>query len=170
MVARVFLSLGSNRGSREWNILRGVDRLNRQPGVRIEKLSSLYESKPVGRGFSRTFINAVCLVETDLPPLGLLDVCQETEAFFGREHGTDHEDRTLDIDIVLYNDISMNTDRLRIPHPRFRGRLFVLEPLAEIAPDTQLPPDGIRAEPAASFTGRDMWVRRISSRRIIRAG
>jgi 2-amino-4-hydroxy-6-hydroxymethyldihydropteridine diphosphokinase len=160
------LSVGANEGSREQAVLRASYRLDQLPGIRVTRLSALYETEPVGAGFSGSFINAVCIIETDLSPRPLLDRCEALEREFGRlvKGGGD---RPLDIDIILYDDFISSEPALLIPHPRYRQRSFVLVPLAETAPDLCDPTDGRRiGEILRGFSGGG-WIRAISSRRFI---
>ncbi len=103
--------------------------------------SSLYTTDPVGYTGQPPFLNAVISVETMLPPLDLLDLLLATERTFGRDRsaGIRNGPRTLDLDLLLYDDLILTTDQLILPHPRLAERRFVLGPLAEIAPDTKHP-------------------------------
>ena len=163
----MILSLGSNLGSREQNILGAVHGLRQEFSINVKMLSSLYETEPMGSGFSRAFINAVCIVETVMEPHELLRTCGMIEREFGREEKGGSRDRKLDIDIILYGMLVLNEPDLRIPHPRFRERLFVLAPLAEIAPGLRVPPDDVCIEEILDSIDRDVWVKRLSSRRMI---
>lgn len=160
------LSLGSNMGERENSILEAARRLGLSDGIDILAMSSLYETEPIGPDFNSTFVNAACTVESSFDPFALLNLCKELERAFGRgEDGAG--DRILDIDIVLYGDKVIQEPELVIPHPRFKGRLFVLRPLAEIAPQMTDPATGERINVLCGrFTGGG-WVRRISSRCLI---
>ncbi len=158
------LSLGSNMGPREENILGAVHELRSKHGIRINALSSLYESLPQGGNFSRTFVNAVVTVACSLSPHGLLVLCNGIELMFGRRRGGTTGDRTLDIDIVLFNDTQLDDRDLVIPHPRFRERGFVLEPLAEITPSLRVPPDMLSIGEILENSDLNGWSRRISSR------
>ncbi|MBN1163140.1 MAG: 2-amino-4-hydroxy-6-hydroxymethyldihydropteridine diphosphokinase [Candidatus Krumholzibacteriota bacterium] len=160
------LSLGSNLGTREWYVLDAVNQLGNLPEISITGLSSLYETEPVGAGFTSSFVNAVCLIQTRFSPACLLAACQRIEASRGRRRGAGSGDRRLDIDIILYQEREIQTGELVIPHPRFRERRFVLVPLAEISPGLVLPPDGRRVERALADTISGGWVKKISSRNI----
>jgi 2-amino-4-hydroxy-6-hydroxymethyldihydropteridine diphosphokinase len=164
----VVLSLGSNLGSREERILAGASMLARTRGLRLEAMSSLYETSPVGIVTEHTFINAVIAAKTAFPAAGLLDVCRAVERSLGRTEGGPSRDRTLDIDIILCGDEEIDEPGLTVPHPRFRERRFVLEPLAEILPAFRVPPAG---EPVADILrscGGDAWARKVSGRLRIR--
>lgn len=160
------LSLGSNMGERESSILEAMRRLGRSDGIDLLASSSLYETEPIGPDFNSTFVNAACTVETSLDPFALLGLCKELERAFGRREDGEG-DRPLDIDIVLYGDSVILEPELVIPHPRFKERLFVLQPLAEIAPQMTDPSNGERIDALRESRTGEGWVRRISSRRLI---
>lgn len=133
-MARAFLGLGSNLGDRQRLIEEALHLLNHRVG-RLLVTSSYYETQPAGGPPGQPlFLNAVALVETTLPPRALLKSCQLIENQLGRVRTVRWEPRTIDIDILLYDDLLLKTDDLEIPHPRLAVRRFVLEPLAEIAP------------------------------------
>jgi 2-amino-4-hydroxy-6-hydroxymethyldihydropteridine diphosphokinase len=129
-----YLSLGSNLGDRDAHLAGAMQRLE-ATGVRILRRSSVYETEPQDRRDQPWFLNMVIEVETDLPPLELLAQTQKIEKHMGRERGVPKGPRTIDIDILLYEDSVLATKELEIPHPRMDARRFVLEPLAELAPD-----------------------------------
>jgi 2-amino-4-hydroxy-6-hydroxymethyldihydropteridine diphosphokinase len=158
----VVLSLGSNMGLREQHLLEAAILLDRTGCICVKRLSSLFESEPVGVETSSQFINACCIIETTLEPGELLGVCTDLERRAGRERG--EVDRPLDIDIVVFGEREIAEPDLVIPHPRFRDRRFVIEPLAEIMPDLELPPDGKRPRELVSASGCRGLVRRVSSR------
>jgi 2-amino-4-hydroxy-6-hydroxymethyldihydropteridine diphosphokinase len=130
----VYLGLGSNLGDREKNIHDAVDQLNAS-GVKVQKLSTIIETDPVGGPPQGFFLNAVAKAEADLAPTDLLKTCQVIESRLGRVRTDRNGPRTIDIDILLYDDLSINTPELMIPHPRMRERHFVMWPLREIAPE-----------------------------------
>ncbi|MDH7482022.1 MAG: 2-amino-4-hydroxy-6-hydroxymethyldihydropteridine diphosphokinase [Armatimonadota bacterium] len=138
-MATVFLGLGSNLGDREANIRMALDKLVSQPEVKIRAVSSFYLTAPVGFQDQPDFVNAVAAIETDLSPKELLDVVLKIEREMGRVRNFKWGPRIIDIDILLYNNVKVNTDELVIPHPRMTERAFVMAPLAEIAPDLTLP-------------------------------
>ena len=156
------LSLGSNLGRREQMILDAALKLARSEGIVSVLLSSLYETEPVDVDTKNPFINACCIAETVLGPRRLLGVCKELERAAGRELG--EIDRPLDVDLILFGDREVSESDLVIPHPRFRHRRFVVEPLAEIAPEIVLPPDGVTASELSRSSTCHGLVRRISSR------
>ncbi|MBN2184150.1 MAG: 2-amino-4-hydroxy-6-hydroxymethyldihydropteridine diphosphokinase [Candidatus Krumholzibacteriota bacterium] len=166
-VIDVILSLGSNVGEREWNIIRGVNMLSGCGGIEAAGLSSLYESEPEGSGFSGRFVNAVALVKTIHPPERFLDLCQRVERRAGRVHAAACRDRTLDIDIIFFGGLVIDTERLKVPHGLYRNREFVLKPLQEAAPEMLIPPDNIPVSVLLDRLGNPERVRKISARAII---
>ena len=138
-MAAVFLGLGSNLGDREANIREALERLARHPDVRLKRVSSLYEAAPVGFADQPDFVNAVALIETELEPADLLHVAVSIEDDMGRVRNRHWGPRVIDIDLLLYNNVEIAAPELAIPHPRMMERAFVMAPLAEIAPDLELP-------------------------------
>jgi 2-amino-4-hydroxy-6-hydroxymethyldihydropteridine diphosphokinase len=120
----------------------------------------------VGVETSNLFINACCVIETSLDPGELLGICKELEWRAGRVAGD--ADRPLDIDIIIFGEREIDESDLVVPHPRLRDRRFVIEPLAEIIPDLELPPDGRRPGELCSDAGCLGLVRKISSRSFAR--
>jgi 2-amino-4-hydroxy-6-hydroxymethyldihydropteridine diphosphokinase len=134
-----YLGLGSNLGDRRANLDRALDFLS--PRLRLEKVSSVYDSEPVGDIQQPRFLNLVCQVSTTLSPVGLLALAKGIEAKLGRAGGSGAP-RPIDIDILFYGDQAIDTPELVIPHPRLTERAFVLVPLVEIAPDLVHPVNG----------------------------
>jgi len=134
-VATAYLSMGSNLGDRLELLRSGVKGLAATPGVRVVKLSSIYETTPVGVTGQPDYLNLVAAIETELTPYELLRTCLAIEKENGRERSVRWGPRTLDLDILLYDDVHMETDDLVIPHPRMKERAFVLVPLLEIEPE-----------------------------------
>jgi len=136
-MSTVFLSLGSNLGARHANIARAVELLSERVGETLA-LSSLYETEPVGFASPNTFVNAAVKISTALQPLELLHVTQQIEREMGRTKKSvngKYSDRIIDIDILLYDDLTVDTPELTIPHPRMHERPFVLQPLHELTVD-----------------------------------
>ncbi len=125
--------MGSNLGNRRANLEFGIEAL-RQAGILPGKVSSLFETEPVGYRDQPWFLNLALEIKTSLTPADLLRLCQEIEALGGRSRPFAGAPRTLDLDILLYGDLVVDTSELTIPHPRMTERRFVLQPLAEIAP------------------------------------
>jgi len=142
-----YLSLGSNVGDRLGN-LRKAMQLFCGEGITLRCTSSVYETEPVDNTNQEWFLNCVAEVSTMLEPLALLHTLQRIETQLGRERTTPKGPRTIDIDILLYDDLILQCDELTLPHPRMLDRRFVLEPLREIAPALALPGSGITIEKA----------------------
>lgn len=129
----VYLSLGTNIGEREENLKKAVRMLNENKSISIESISSIYETAPVGYVDQPAFLNIALLIQTNLNAMEMLDVCQSIENSLGRVRDIRWGPRIIDLDILLYNDENIETDRLIVPHPRMFERAFVLVPLLEIA-------------------------------------
>ena len=127
-------------------MLRAFDELAQLPSSRLLTHSSLYRSAPVGRLDQPDFINAVAQVETALPPHDLLEALLEIEHRHGRMRTYPNAPRTLDLDMLTYDDLQCDECSLVLPHPRMHLRAFVLQPLLEIAPDCRIPGRGAVAE------------------------
>jgi len=128
-----WIGLGANLGDRGAALARAVQALAGLPGTRLVQVSGLYASAPIDAG-GPDYLNAVAELTTQLVPLALLDALQAIEQAAGRERPYRNAPRTLDLDLLLYGDQSMDSERLTLPHPRMGERAFVLVPLAEIAP------------------------------------
>jgi 2-amino-4-hydroxy-6-hydroxymethyldihydropteridine diphosphokinase len=130
------VGLGSNLGDRKAALENAVASLAETPGVVVRKVSSLYDTEPVGGppGQGR-YLNAAAMLETSLDPFELLHVLQSIEADLGRVRLVRWGERTLDLDLLLFDDRIIESPVLSLPHPRFALRRFVLEPLAEVAPE-----------------------------------
>ncbi|QBI21947.1 2-amino-4-hydroxy-6-hydroxymethyldihydropteridine diphosphokinase [Egibacter rhizosphaerae] len=138
--ATAFLGLGSNLGDRLAHLQDAVDLLHSRPGLRVVKLSSAYETEPVGgEHVGDEFLNLVVRVATRASPQRLLTASQAVEQALGRVRTVRWGPRTIDVDILLYDQRAVQTRRLQIPHPRLHERAFVLVPLCELAPDHPLP-------------------------------
>jgi 2-amino-4-hydroxy-6-hydroxymethyldihydropteridine diphosphokinase len=129
----VYLALGSNLGNRSGNLQDALKKLQRRD-LRLRRASSLYETEPMSFANQPWFLNQVVEFETELHPRQLLERVHRIEHQLGRKRTIPNGPRTIDIDIVLFEDGEMKTPELEIPHPRYRERRFVLEPLAEINP------------------------------------
>jgi 2-amino-4-hydroxy-6-hydroxymethyldihydropteridine diphosphokinase len=135
-----YVGLGANVGNRRENLDRAVGLLAAEPGVRVLAVSSVRETDPVGYADQPRFLNAACAVETELGPRDLLERLLAIERALGRERtGPRFGPRTIDLDLLLYGNDTVDEPGLTVPHPRLAERLFVLEPLHELAPELVLP-------------------------------
>jgi 2-amino-4-hydroxy-6-hydroxymethyldihydropteridine diphosphokinase len=137
-MATVYLSLGSNKGDRAQYIARAIVALA-EHGVNVIQKSSLYETEPVETSSKSWFLNCVIEAETNLLPAQLMHTLLDIERSLGRRRRVLRGPRIIDLDILLYDDWVVNTDHLKVPHPRMAERRFVLVPFAEIAPETRHP-------------------------------
>ncbi|RLP09741.1 2-amino-4-hydroxy-6-hydroxymethyldihydropteridine diphosphokinase [Propionibacterium australiense] len=137
----VVFSMGSNLGDPLANLRAGVRDLAGTPGIRRVRVSSVYRTRPVGNTAQDDFLNVVVTADSALDPLELLDRANAIEDAHGRWRDPDnpHGPRTLDIDLVMVGECSNDSQRLQLPHPRARGRAFVLVPWAELEPEAALP-------------------------------
>jgi 2-amino-4-hydroxy-6-hydroxymethyldihydropteridine diphosphokinase len=141
-----YVGLGANLGDREAAIRRAAEL------VGARRLSAIRETEPWGYADQPRFLNAVAELETELSPRALLDRLQEVERQLGRERrGPRYGPRTIDLDLLLYGDERVDEPNLHVPHPRLRERLFVLEPLAELAPERKIPGNGTVREALAGL-------------------
>lgn len=140
-MAEAFLGLGSNLGKKRANLEKALEILGNHPQVNILKVSSFYETEPVGYLDQDWFLNIVVKIDTALTPWELLAVCQSIEEKLFRKREIRWGPRTIDVDILLYENFSSQSEALTVPHPRMKERAFVLVPLQEIEPDLEL--DGI---------------------------
>ena len=140
--ANVFVALGSNLGDSK-NILNAAfSALAAMPKTALIQQSSIFQSAPIGYANQNDFLNAVAFLKTELSPLDCLKNLQKIEQDFGRERLFLNAPRTLDLDLLLFDDCILKTSALTIPHPRLHLRAFVLRPLLEIAPDLEIPNRG----------------------------
>lgn len=128
----VYLGVGSNLGNRCKNIKKAMSLLEGIPGIKLSKISSLYNTLPVGGPKQRNFLNGAIKIKTNLSPLILLENLKGIEKKLGRRKTIKNGPRQIDLDILFYGNILMNTKKLRIPHPYMFERNFVLKPLKEI--------------------------------------
>jgi len=134
-----YLGLGSNLGERRGNLERALNFLSQR--LRLEKVSSIYDSEPVGNTQQPRFLNMACQTSTTLSPAALLALAKGIEAKMGRTGGSS-DPRLIDIDVLFYGDQVIKTPELVVPHPRLTERAFVLVPLVEIAPELVHPVEG----------------------------
>jgi 2-amino-4-hydroxy-6-hydroxymethyldihydropteridine diphosphokinase len=136
-VTPAYVGLGANLGDREAAIRRAAEL------IRAARLSSIHETEPWGYEAQPRFLNAVAEVETELPPRDLLELLLEVEGRLGRTRaGPRWGPRAIDLDLLLYGDETVDEPGLTVPHPHLHERVFVLEPLAELAPDAEVPGRG----------------------------
>ena len=134
----IYLSLGSNLGDRESNLRAAIERLS-APDLRVLRTSPVYETEPVDYIHQRWFLNLVVEAETSLFPLQLLARTGKIERALGRVRTVAKGPRTIDIDILLYGAVVVDSAALEIPHPRMAERRFVLAPLADLVPGLRHP-------------------------------
>ncbi len=158
-MAEVALGLGSNLGDRQAHLSGAVRALETWEGVRVTALSSLWETPPWGVEEQPHFLNACVLIETSLSPIEVLDACLAIERDHGRERSLRWGPRTLDMDVLYYDDVEMADDRLILPHPRMLLRSFVLAPLAEIAPDKMV--GGATIQENFALVGQETGMKRL---------
>ncbi len=149
----VYLALGSNLGDRRGHLAAALQRLRKI--VEIDTTSSIYETEPVGYLDQPRFLNMVCMGKTSLSPHNLLKQVKEIEAELGRQPSFRNGPRPIDIDILFYDDIRLRQETLTIPHARAAERVFVLAPLAEIAPDLVDPVSGQTARELLASVSQD---------------
>ena len=142
MACPAFVALGSNLDDPRKHVLQAMDELSKLPGTQVLRRSSLYRTAPVGEPDQPDFINAVVQLDTALDPLELLDGLLAIERRHGRVRSRRNAPRTLDLDLLLYDDRTFDTPGLQLPHPRMHERAFVLLPLTEIAPEASIPGRG----------------------------
>lgn len=146
-MAEVTIGLGSNLGShsqggyqdRRAQLQQALDKIAEHPQITLIKVSRFFETTPVGPGDQPNYINAAAKIRTGLSAIELLDFLQSIECSQGRQRIQRWGPRTLDLDILTYDQLICDTDRLVIPHPRLHERAFVLAPLADIDPQLQIP-------------------------------
>lgn len=133
-----FLSLGSNLGDRLDHLSKAITALANQPKIKVLKVSSVYQTKPVGGPEQEDYLNAVVKIQTELSALELLDVTQSIENNEGRIREVRWGPRTLDVDVLTYDDLNSADEKLTLPHPRISERAFVLVPFFEIDPQATI--------------------------------
>jgi 2-amino-4-hydroxy-6-hydroxymethyldihydropteridine diphosphokinase len=138
---RAWVGIGSNMGDRLGYVKRALEAMAQLPNTYVVSVSSVYETVPVGSVGQPHFLNAVAELETDVEPVDLMRGLLAIETACGRIRTGVWEPRTLDLDLILYDEVEMESQELRLPHPRARSRAFVLVPLAELAPDLSFPGD-----------------------------
>jgi len=137
-----YIALGADLGDPAATVNAAFAALDQLPQSRLLAKSALYRTAPVGIADQPEFVNAAALIDTTLAPEALLDALLDIEQTFGRVRAERNGPRTLDLDILLYDDLTLATHRLTLPHPRLHLRAFVLQPLADLAPDLAIPGRG----------------------------
>ena len=132
-----YIGLGANLGDARQTIAAAINTLRQSSGILALKQAPLYSSDPVDAQ-RPVFINTVVAIDTTLEPSNLLDLLQAIEQAHGRERPYRNAPRTLDLDLLLYGELTIETPRLSVPHPRMHQRAFVLRPLQDLAPNLQL--------------------------------
>ncbi|MDN7243837.1 2-amino-4-hydroxy-6-hydroxymethyldihydropteridine diphosphokinase [Planococcus sp. N028] len=157
-----YLSLGSNMGDRLDMLQQAVRLLMEHPAIEVAGISSLYETDPVGFTEQASFLNMAVHIKTTLTALELLDVCQSIEQRLDRKRIVRWGPRTIDLDILLYNEEHIETERLVVPHPRMQERSFVLIPLLELTPTLEGfgKPDSQGVHLWKTYDGVDTFVRK----------
>ncbi len=143
MSTTAYIGLGGNLEDPEGHLAKGFEELAALPQTSLTGRSRLYRSAPMGFLEQPDFVNAVARISTDLSPEALLDALLAIEIRHGRHREFPNAPRTLDLDILLYDAQQLSTPRLTIPHPRMGNRAFVLRPLQELAPDIDIPGQGL---------------------------
>lgn len=144
-MATAFIGFGSNLGNRIDFCDRAVTLLGLLPHSRLDAVSSLYETEPIDDGVDpgpAWFLNGAVQIETNITPKSLLEICREIERALGRDQANRKGPRTLDLDVLLYDDCVLSERDLIVPHPRLHQRRFVLAPLVELDPDRRHPVTG----------------------------
>jgi 2-amino-4-hydroxy-6-hydroxymethyldihydropteridine diphosphokinase len=147
-MAEAVIGLGSNIGNGQVNLCRAWKIFGLEPDVHLQGLSSPYATEPVGMASKNWFTNGVGFANTNLPPRELLGVLHRIETALGRNRASQQQkwvDRTVDLDLLFYDDLVCATPELVVPHPGIQDRLFVLMPLAELLPDKRHPVSGLTA-------------------------
>lgn len=134
-----YIALGSNLDDPIAHVLKAIEDLKKNPNLAIHTVSSLYKNKAIGKANQPDYINAVAKITTELSPKDLLNALQKIETAHGRKRHVRWEARTLDLDLLLYENKCIQTKSLTIPHPEIYNRRFVLIPLAEIDPQLIFP-------------------------------
>jgi 2-amino-4-hydroxy-6-hydroxymethyldihydropteridine diphosphokinase len=134
---KAYLGIGSNMGDRSSNLKKAIELIGRS--IEINNQSSVYESEPVGYKNQANFFNMVLEVETNISADQLLELAKDVEKEIGRKLTFKDGPRVIDVDILLYGNLEVKSDKLILPHPRMTERAFVLKPLLEIAPNLEMP-------------------------------
>lgn len=137
-MSEAYLGLGGNLGNPRACLTEALRRLHATPGIRVRRVSSVYETKPVGMTEQPDFLNIVSAIDVRLSPQALLAECLRIETELGRVRRERWGPRTVDIDVLLYAEAAIADGQLTVPHPRLAERNFVVVPLAELAPEVRI--------------------------------
>lgn len=159
---RAFVGLGSNLGEREALIRQALDELAALPDTTLIRVSSLYDTEPVGEIEQPRFLNAVAMLDTELTARRLLWNLQRIEARLGRTRTQRWGPRTMDLDLLLFGDQVIEEEDLRLPHSELARRAFVLVPLVELEPGLVIPPSGLTVVQLLARLEHKSPVKRIS--------
>ena len=149
-----YVGIGSNQGNARAHVLEAFDELAQLPATHLEARSSLYRSAPVDAPGQPDYVNAVAALDTELSPAQLLDALQGIERRHGRERPHPNAPRTLDLDLLTYGDMVLDSPMLTLPHPRMHQRAFVLQPLLELDPRAEVPGRGRATTLLAACAGQ----------------
>ncbi len=152
---QVYLGLGSNMGDREQYLLQAIGLLEESKNIKIKNVSSIYETAPIGYLDQGAFLNMAVEIETPLAPLPLLEQTSRIENTLNRKREIHWGPRTIDVDLLLFNQEIIHEEKLTVPHPRMAERAFVLVPLMEIAPELYLPGKGKIKELLSCCPGKE---------------
>jgi 2-amino-4-hydroxy-6-hydroxymethyldihydropteridine diphosphokinase len=156
---RAYVGLGANLGDPPAQLREALRLIGARPGIRVVATSQFYRSAPLGPGAQPDYCNAVCAVDTDLNPDRLLTHLHEVERQMGRERPPQRwAPRLIDLDLLHYERVKMRTSRITLPHPEMHKRNFVLVPLAEVAPDLEIPGLGRVADAAHALGAAELPV------------
>lgn len=156
-----YICLGSNLGDRRQYLYSAIEALDRHPNVTVERCSSIYETEPVGLKEQPHYLNMAAHIRTSLPPNELLRLMLDTERSLGRVRDVRWGPRTIDLDLLLYDNVTLRTEELELPHPRMLERAFVLLPLLEVL-NTDNPYSNIIWQAAAATEGKEevaLWAK-----------
>jgi len=163
-MATAFISIGANLGKRVQTCEQALVRLDAHPALRLVRRSSLYETEPRGDLDQPPFVNLAAELNTSLEPEDLLRLLEDTEVDLGRRPTRRWGPRVIDLDLLLYDQLILQTQTLVIPHPRMHERRFVLVPLEEIAPELRDPRTGRTfSEILSEMSETGGWVRRLDA-------
>lgn len=160
MMKTVYIALGSNLNQPKTQLNVALKALDALPNSQVNAVSSFYQSKPLGPQDQPDYVNAVACLHTELEPLTLLDALQQIEKEQGRVRQRRWGERTLDLDILLYEDLQLHSERLTLPHYDMKNREFVIVPLHEIAANLRLPSGETVADLVRQFCDHQMQILR----------